>query len=82
MRIDLFVAPGCPSCGEALEVVEGFAGRTMGVEVHLWDLSGDPGPAVGRGIFAAPTLLVDEAHILPGVPRAEDLAGYLDSPSD
>lgn len=73
MRIDLFVAPGCPGCPAAREVIESFARTTPGVQVHEWDLSSDPGPAVGRGIFATPTLLIDGVHILPGVPRTTDL---------
>jgi glutaredoxin len=78
MRIDLFVAPGCPGCPAAREVIEGFARTTTGVEVHEWDLSSDPGPAVGRGIFATPTLLIDGIHILPGVPRPADLERHLE----
>jgi hypothetical protein len=78
MRIDLFVAPGCPGCPAAREVIEGFARTTTGVEVHEWDLSSDPGPAVGRGIFATPTLLIDGIHILPGVPSPADLERHLE----
>ncbi len=77
MRIDLFVAPGCPGCPAAREVIESFVRATTGVEVHEWDLSGVPGPAVGRGIFATPTLLIDGIHILPGVPRTTDLERHL-----
>lgn len=78
MRIDLFVAPGCPGCPAAREVIESFARITTGVEVHEWDLCSDPGPAVGRGIFATPTLLIDGTHILPGVPRTTDLERHLE----
>lgn len=77
MRIDLFVSPGCPECPPARAVVEGFARAHPGVEVHEWDLSQDPGPAVGRGIFATPTVLLDGARILPGVPSAFDLERHL-----
>ena len=49
MRIDLFVAPGCPGCPAAREVIESFARTTPGVQVREWDLSSDPGPAVPPG---------------------------------
>jgi hypothetical protein len=78
MRIDLFVSPGCPSCPAAREAIRSFAQDHAGVEVHEWDLSADPGPAVGRGIFATPTALLDGVHVVPGVPSASDLARHLD----
>jgi hypothetical protein len=76
MRIDLFVSPGCPSCPAAREAIRCFARDRAGVEVHEWDLSADPGPAVGRGIFATPTVLLDGVHVLPA-PSASDLARHL-----
>lgn len=45
----------------------------MAVEIREWDLSRDPGPAVGRGIFVTPSLLIDGVHILIGVPTIEAL---------
>ena len=78
MRIDLFIAPGCPGCPAARKVIEDFTRNTAGVEVHEWDLSRDPGPAAGRGIFATPTLLIDGIHILPGVPSTSDLERHLE----
>lgn len=77
MRIDLFVAPGCDGCGTARGVVRDFARGRAGVEVREWDLTKDPGPAVGRGIFATPTLLIEDTHILPGVPTVADLERHL-----
>jgi len=77
MRIDLFISPGCPGCPMARRVIERFAHDHASVEVHEWDLSRDPGPAVGRGIFATPTVLLDGARILVGVPRASDLGRHL-----
>lgn len=76
MRIDLFVSPFCLGCPSAREVVEGFASVRGDVEVHEWDLSQDPGPAVGRGIFATPTVLLDGVDVLTGVPEASDLEEY------
>ena len=73
MRIDLFVSPTCPGCPSAREVVERFARARRDVEIHEWDLSRDPGPAVGRGIFATPTVLLDGVHVLIGVPEPSDL---------
>jgi hypothetical protein len=78
MRIDLFVSPGCPSCPTAREAIRSFVRDHPGVEVHEWDLSADPGPAVGRGIFATPTVLLDGVHVVPGVPSASDLTRHLD----
>jgi hypothetical protein len=42
--------------------------------VHEWDLTRDPGPAVGRGIVATPAVLVNESRILLGVPDPRQLA--------
>ena len=73
-RIDLFTSPHCPSCPEARSVVAGFAAAHPEVELHEWDLATDPGPAVGRGIFVTPSLLLDGVEILLGVPSESDLA--------
>jgi len=75
MRIDLLTSPGCPGCAAAREVVREFAAERPGVEVHEWDLTRDPGPAAGRGIFATPAVIVDGRRILLGVPTPEDLRG-------
>jgi len=77
LRIDLFISPGCPSCPAARKVVDDFVLLHPHVEVHEWDLSRDPGPAIGRGIFATPTLLLDGADILSGVPSAPALEQHL-----
>lgn len=72
-RIDLFTSADCPSCPRAREVVTAFAAEHPDVEVHEWDLAANPGPAVGRGIFATPSLLLDGVDILLGVPTRADL---------
>jgi AhpD family alkylhydroperoxidase len=72
-RIDLFTSPDCPSCPGAREVVTAFVAEHPGVEVREWDLATNPGPAVGRGIFAAPSLLLNGVDVLLGVPTAADL---------
>lgn len=72
-RIDLFTSPECPSCPRAKEVVTAFAAEHPGVEVREWDLATNPGPAVGRGIFATPSLLLNGVDILLGVPTQADL---------
>lgn len=77
MRIDLFISPGCPSCPTTREVVDAFAHDHPDVEVHEWDLSRDPGPAVGRGIFATPTLLLDGVDIVSGIPTRSALELHL-----
>jgi hypothetical protein len=79
MRIDLFVSPGCPGCPAARAVLQAFARAHAHVEVHEWDLSRDSGPALGRGIFATPTVLLDGTHILPGVPHTPDLERHLEA---
>jgi len=73
MRIDLLTSPGCPGCPAAREAVRAFAAQRPGVEVHEWDLTRDPGPARGRGIFATPALILDGRRVLLGVPSQEDL---------
>lgn len=52
-----------------------------GVVVREWDLSRDPGPAVGRGIFAMPSLLVNGNRILVGVPTRRELERCLTDPA-
>jgi hypothetical protein len=73
-RLDLFVSPDCPACPAARAAVASFAHARPNVMVHEWDLTRDPGPAVGRGIVATPAVLVNGRHILLGVPDAEQLA--------
>jgi AhpD family alkylhydroperoxidase len=73
MRIDLLTSPGCPGCPAARDVIRAFAAEHPGVEVHEWDVTRDPGPAAGRGIFATPAVIVDGGRILLGVPSREDL---------
>jgi hypothetical protein len=84
-RIDLFTAPGCLTCPSARAAILVFAETHPGTELHEWDLSRDPGPAVGRGIFIAPTVLVNLTHVLVGVPKPEDLvrvmAGRMPEPA-
>ncbi len=72
-RIDLFTSPDCPSCPRAREVVAAFAAQHPEIVLREWDLSRNPGPAVGRGIFATPSLLLNGAEILFGVPTRAEL---------
>jgi hypothetical protein len=72
-RIDLFTAPGCSTCPSARVAIRAFAEDHPGTEVHEWDLTRDPGPAVGRGIFIAPTVLVNLTYVLVGVPERAEL---------
>lgn len=72
-RIDLFTSPECPSCPRAREVLAAFAARHPEIELREWDLTTDPGPAVGRGIFATPSLLLNGADVLFGVPTETQL---------
>jgi hypothetical protein len=73
-RLDLFTSPNCPGCPAAREAVALFAREWPDVVVHEWDLTRDPGPAVGRGIVATPAVLVNESRILLGVPDLRQLA--------
>jgi uncharacterized peroxidase-related enzyme len=73
MRIDLLTSPGCPGCPAAREAILAFAAERPEVEVHEWDITRDPGPARGRGIFATPAVIVDGGRILLGVPTVADL---------
>ena len=73
-RLDLFTAPDCPACPAARAVVESFARDRPDIVVHEWDLTRDPGPAVGRGIVATPAVLVNLTRILLGVPDPRQLA--------
>lgn len=73
-RLDLFTAPDCPACATARAVVESFARNRPDIVVHEWDLTRDPGPAVGRGIIATPAVLVNGMRILLGVPDLRQLA--------
>ncbi len=70
-RLDLFTAPDCPA---ARAVVLSFARERPDIVVHEWDLTHDPGPAVGRGIVATPAVLVNLTRILLGVPELRELA--------
>jgi hypothetical protein len=72
-RIDLFTSSDCQSCPRAREVVTAFAAEHPDVEVREWDLATNPGPAVGRGIFATPSLLLNGVDVLLGVPTKADL---------
>ena len=73
-RVDLFTSPDCPGCPAAREAVASFAREWPDVVVREWDLTRDPGPAVGRGILATPAVLVNETRILLGVPDPRELA--------
>jgi len=81
-RIDLFTAPCCPACGAAREAVAAFAAQRAGLEVHEWDLTRDPGPARGRGIFATPSLLLDGQLVVLGVPSTTQLAAWFRDKED
>ena len=73
-RLDLFTSPNCPACPAAREAVASFARERPDVVVREWDLTRDPGPALGRGIVATPAILVDDTRILLGVPEPRELA--------
>ena len=73
-RVDLFTAPECPASPAAREAVASFAREFANVIVREWDLTRDPGPAVGRGIVATPAALVNLRHVLLGVPDRRQLA--------
>ena len=73
-RVDLFTSPNCPGCPAAREAVASFAREWPDVVVREWDLTRDPGPAIGRGIVATPAVLVNETRILLGIPDPRDLA--------
>lgn len=72
-RIDLFTSPECPSCSRAREIVLAFAAEHRDVELREWDLTTNPGPAVGRGSFATPSLLLNGVDVFLGVPTKTDL---------
>lgn len=72
-RIDLFTSPECPSCPRARAVVAAFAAEHPEVQLREWDLATNPGPAVGRGIFATPSVLLNGGDVLVGVPKEADL---------
>ncbi len=73
VRIDLFTSRQCAACPEARKLLADLTRRRGDVEVVEWDLERDPGPAVGRGIFVTPSLLIDGHEILYGVPTLEEL---------
>lgn len=81
MTIDLFTAPFCSACPAARAAVEAFARGRPDVVVREWDLTRDPGPAVGRGIVATPAVLINGERILLGVPDERQLAAAADSPA-
>lgn len=73
-RIDLFTAPDCPACPAARQVVAAFARDRPDVVVREWDVTRDPGPAIGRGIVATPAVMVNGSRILLGVPDRAQLS--------
>lgn len=81
-RIDLFTSPECPNCPRAREIVAAFAAQHPGVELREWDLTTNHGPAVGRGIFATPALLLNGVDVLFGVPTETDLLEHFPSVRD
>jgi len=76
-RIDLFVAPYCSACPAAREVVHRFGLSHPDVEILEWDLAREPGPARSRGIFATPSVLLNNLTVLIGVPTEATLAAHL-----
>lgn len=79
-RIDLIVTLDCPSCPRARVVVTAFVASNPHVVLREWDLARNPGPAVGRGIFATPAVLLDDTRVLLGVPTLSELAAYFGVP--
>ena len=73
MRLDLLTSPLCPDCPTARRVVAEIAAAHPGTEVHEWDITRDPGPAVGRGLFITPAVIVDGGRVVIGVPTEKDL---------
>jgi hypothetical protein len=73
MRLDLLTSPLCPDCPTARRVVAEVAAAHPGTEVHEWDITRDPGPAVGRGLFITPAVIVDGGRVVIGVPTERDL---------
>lgn len=73
MRIDLLTSPLCPDCPTARAVVARVAAAHPGTAVYEWDITRDPGPAVGRGLFVTPTVIVDGERVVIGVPTEGDL---------
>lgn len=47
------------------------------VEIRVWDLTHEPGPATRRGIFATPSVLLNDQTILIGVPTEAALTVHL-----
>ena len=73
MRIDLLTSPLCPDCPTARDVVARVAAANPGTAVYEWDITRDPGPAVGRGLFITPAVIVDGGRVVIGVPTESDL---------
>lgn len=73
MRIDLLTSPLCPDCPAARDVVARVAAAHPGTAVYEWDITRDPGPAVGRGLFITPAVIVDGGRVVIGVPTESDL---------
>lgn len=82
MRIDLLTSPLCPDCPTARAVVAKVAAAHPGTAVYEWDITRDPGPAVGRGLFITPAVIVDGGRVVVGVPTERDLVSANDATDD
>lgn len=79
--LELFVSEHCLACPEAQRVVRDFAAGRLDVTVVERDVQRDADRqrASAYGLFATPALVIDEARVMYGVPRAEALNAHFDS---
>ncbi|HZU07207.1 MAG TPA: thioredoxin family protein, partial [Chloroflexota bacterium] len=76
MRLEVFLAPHCTTCREALHLVERVRRDFPTVEVRIHDLEAAP-DARPHEVFAVPTYLLDGRVFSIGNPDAQALAAAL-----
>jgi glutaredoxin len=76
MRLEVFLAPHCATCHEALRLVERVRHDFPAVEVRIHDLEAAP-EARPPEVFAVPTYVLDGRVFAIGNPDVETLAAAL-----
>jgi hypothetical protein len=76
MRLEVFLAPHCISCDEALRLVERVRRDFPAVDVRVYDLEADP-QARPTEVFAVPTYLLDGRMFSLGNPDERTLMAAL-----
>ncbi len=80
VRIDIFTTPNCPNCGPTIEFVKSVV-KELGneIEIRIIDIFKESSKALVYGIYAVPTVIINENVRFVGKLEKRDKESLMDA---